>query len=354
MSRTNDIPSDEVGWLLNLAGLPLGDRLTAEGLVGLMQPVVLVEPTASMTEEEERTEWRAFMSACGRDAERGERLLQVRVDLPSGRKPGRLELVHLMTSHSFEVRTSEMALLEQIASLATVPVVYQFRSLDELTYRGVVFNAREGAVDVTGDGPEVWISRFGRGSAANSHLKAMTPVSRNFLAEATKSEVFNLDLSRFEMPAKRVCVMCAKPLDDNPTNREHIVPDWVRSLTAETLDMPVDGVVAAAHADCNSGDSDGEQVVRAITMRRLARESLSDHELGAIGFWMTKRIALLDRAIGLEVPSSKPLDDHLWSVDQCLPPQFFGRLGRDEAPPFRSLVLGPWIYHLCWSEDGCA
>lgn len=345
---------DEVGWLLRLAALPLGDRLTAEGLVGLLQPVVLIEPTASMSELHERVEWRAFMAACGRDAATGDRLLGVSVELPSGNAPGRIELVHLASSHSFEVPASDTALLEQIAKLATVPVLYQFRSLDELEYRGVVFDEADEVLDVNGDGPEVWISRFGRGSAANTHLRAMTPVSRNFLDDATKSEVFNLDLSCFSMPARPVCVMCARPLEDKPTNREHIVPDWVRSLTSEALGTPVGGVVAAAHVDCNSDDSDGEMSMQELTMRRLAGESLTDLELGAIGYWMTKRIAMLDRAIGLEVPSTKPVDSHLWSADQCLPPQYFGRLGNDETQPFRSLVLGPWIYHLCWSEDGCA
>lgn len=72
-----------------------------------------------------------------------------------------------------------------------------------------------------------------------------------------------------------------------------------------------------------------------------------------MAYWMAGPMTLIDRAAGIEVPSTPLRDSSFQSTRTPLSPLNSGRLGDDDTPPFRTLVLGPWIYHCCWSEEGC-
>ena len=124
---------------------------------------------------------------------------------------------------------------------------------------------------------------------------------------------------------------------------------------AKDLGVPIDGVVAATHESCNRRYGPGEEAIKGFTARRLAGDELCDDELGAVAYWMTGRMVLLDRAAGIERPKRPPLDSSFKSANDVLAPLYSGRLGDDDKyPSFRTLVIGPWILHLCWSENGCA
>lgn len=343
-----------VGWKLTIQGAHVDDRVTPEGVVGVLQPLVVIEPLEGMTVSDETREWKAFTAACGRDGLTGDRLLLLRTEHSDPGHPGVLEIRHLAGSHSFEVPDTEWAAVDQISKLASVPVIYKFRSRPELVYRGVITDSSNSALDLSGDGPEFWISRFGRARRPNPHINAMQPVSRNLVTGTSPADVFVIDLTRFTMPAKSNCVMCAQPLGGEQTNREHLVPDWIRSLVSEHLGVPVGGVVAAAHESCNAAHSHGEEVIRGFTTRHLSGEDLTHEELSVVAYWMAGRMTLMDRAAGIEPSNRPPLDSSFKSSRTVLTPLYSGRLGDDDHPPFRTLVLGPWVYHCCWTDDGCA
>jgi hypothetical protein len=356
VGRDDEEDQGDVGWRLTIAGAHIDDRLTSDGVVGVVQPLVLIEPSEGMTEDDETEQWRLFMAACGRDALTGDRLLLVRIERSHDDEPSQLEFRHIVTTHAFDVPEGERPAVEKISRLASIPVIYKFRFRTELVYRGVIEDPADAdfVPNLEGDGPELWISRFGRSSRPNPHVNAMNPVSRNLVGGTSSADVFVVDLASFKMPAKPDCVFCALPLANDETNREHIVPDWVRRVTSDQLGVPIDGVVATAHSACNDAHNRSEDVVRQLTSRHLAGEHLSDDELAAVAFWMAGRMTLLDRAAGIEPPKQSPLDWSFHSAPVVLPPQYFGRLGDDAHPRFKTLVLGPWIYHCCWSEDGCA
>lgn len=342
------------GWKLSIRGLHVDDRLTPEGIVGVMQPLLLIEPSDDMTEREEFREWQAFTAACGRDGPTGDRLLLLRIERPLDGSQAAVEVMHLAASHTFHVPEAERAGIGQIAKLVSVPVIYKFRHHPELTYRGVIAEGLDAVPDLGGDGAELWVSRYGRAQRPKSHINAMTPVSRNLVGGTSPKDVFVLDLTKFELPASDNCVFCAQPLAGHKVNREHIVPDWLRSLLAEHLGVPIHGVVAGAHESCNEQYGPGEKVIKGFTARRLASDELTADELDAVAYWMTGRMVLVDRAAGIEPPNRPPLDSSFKSANAPLAPVYSGRLGDDDHPPFRTLVMGPWILHLCWSEDGCA
>lgn len=343
-----------VGWNLTIQGAHIDDRVTPGGVVGVLQPLVVIEPSEGMTESDETREWQTFMVACGRDGATGDRLLSLRIEYPTDGRPGVLEICHLAAVHSFEVPEAEWAAFEQISKLASVPVIYRFQSRRELVYRGVVTDGSGSVRDLSGDGPEYWISRFGRARRPNPHVNAMQPVSANLVAGTSPADVFAIDLTKFTIPAKSDCVMCAQPLAGEKVNREHLVPDWIRSLISEHLGVPLGGVVAAAHESCNAAQSRAEELIRGFTTRHLSGEDLTDDELSVVAYWMGGRMTLIDRAAGIEPPKRPSLDSSFQSSRVVLAPQYFGRLGDDDHPAFRTLVLGPWVYHCCWTEDGCA
>lgn len=354
MSRFDDLEEDgSPEWLLSVRGVPVDKRLTSDGVVGVFQPLLLIEASAGMTDRDELNQWQTFISACARDTVTGDRLLVLRIELPSCGRTGFVEVTHPATTHTFDVPEVERASIEQISKLATVPVIYGFRSQPQLSYRAVIANESASARNLDGEGAELWISPFGRGHQPKAHINAMRPVSRNFVEGTSSSDVFTLDLTTFKMPASDNCVICAQPLAGTSFNREHIVPDWLRSLVADELEVPVDGIVADAHTSCNDDHGPGENAIRTLTVRHLAGDDLTGDELGAVAYWMTGRMVLLDRAIGIEVPTCQPLDSAFKSTRIALAPIYSGRLGDEDDPPFRTLVMGPWIYHLCWTADGC-
>jgi hypothetical protein len=341
------------GWRLVVQALHFDDRVSPRGVVGVLKPLIVLEPSDGTSPEEEMKERQAFLSACGRDGATGDRLLILRIRPASDRQPGALEISHILTAHSFQVPDDEWPWIEKISQLASVQVTYRFRSGEELQYRGVVTDDSDSTLDLDGDGPELWTSRFGRAARPNPHVRALEPVSRNLMADASSSDVIFIDLARFAVPSREDCIFCAKPLEGEKTNREHLVPDWMRALVSEAIGVAIDGVVAPAHEACNGSQSPFESDVRASTMRRLAGEDLPTEELGLVGYWMIRRMALIDRAIGIEKPRRPSLVDSFKSANVVLPPLYTCRLGDDDHPSFRTLVLGPWIYHLCWSEEGC-
>lgn len=352
-----DVAADRegLGWRLSILGIHVDDRLTPEGIVGVMQPFLLIEPSDDMTEREEARERQAFTAACGRDGLTGDRLLLLRIERPVDGSPGTVEVGHLAVGHTFEVPETQRAGIDQIAKLVSVPVIYKFRHYPELAYRGVLAEGLDAVPDIDGDGPELWISRYGRSQRPKSHINALTPVSRNLVGGTSPRDVFVLDLTRFKLPVSDNCVFCTKPLAGHKVNREHVVPDWLRSLVAEHLGVPINGVVAPAHESCNQQYGPGEELIKEFTARRLAGDELSNDELGAVAYWMSGRMVLVDRAAGIESPKRPPLDSSFKSTNVVLAPVYSGRLGDDNTyPSFRTLVMGPWALHLCWSKDGCA